>query len=273
MSTKPDTDLSYWNSQFQFTRLLPHFADHVARMGERSADVTLPFERIDHGDDPRQFVQVTGSPAPGTVLPVFIHGGYWRALEAERHRFLMPTLAGIAGAAANLEYRLLPHVTLAEIIADTLAGLNALIERYEVRLLIVGHSAGGHLAVTAAQALVDNVVGAVGISGLYDLTPLQWSFLREEVGLTAGDLVGHSPQENWQGHDAGHIVVAVGAEETPEFHRQAQMFASSHGARVLTVDGAHHMNVLDALAQPDGVLARAVAEIYRGAGGSPAPHR
>ncbi|MEC7762844.1 MAG: alpha/beta hydrolase [Pseudomonadota bacterium] len=266
MNTKPETDLSYWNSQFQFTRLLPDFADHVARMGERSAGVTLPFERITHGDDPRQFVEVTGTPAPGAVLPVFIHGGYWRALEAERHRFLIPTLTGIAGAAANLEYRLLPHVTLGDIIADALAGLTALIERYDVRLLVVGHSAGGHLAVTAAQALGDRVVGAVGISGLYDLTPLQWSFLREEVGLKAADLVGHSPQEMWAGQDARHVVVAVGGNETAEFHRQAQMFASSYGARFLAVEGTHHMNVLDALADPEGILARTVAQIYRDAG-------
>lgn len=246
--------LSYWNSQFQFSAILPDFTACLDRMRLRSAKVTLPLQRFDYGDDPRQFVEVTGAPARGGVVPVFIHGGYWRALDAEGHRFVLPALAEPTGAAANMEYRLLPHVCLADIVSDTVTGLRLVARQTGCRLLLVGHSAGGHLAVSAARLMPADIHGVLAISGLYDLEPLQWSFLRQEIGLRAADLYGWSPLENWRSRDAGHVTVAVGSDETPEFHRQARMFASSHSAKFLEVPGAHHMTVLDDLADRDGVL-------------------
>lgn len=246
--------LSYWNQQFQVSRVLPDFQDYLAQMAARSDAVSGPFRRIAYGDHDRQFVEIKGTPAPGGIVPVFIHGGYWRALTADMHRFVLPALGHDVGAVANLEYRLLPEVRLADIVEDALAGLRCVAEATGCRLAVVGHSAGGHLALTGALRLPETVVAAVGVSGLYDLTPLQWSFLREEVGLTAADIDGHSPLALWQGIDAEHILLAVGAEETPEFLRQTHIFASTHGARVCTVPQAHHMTVLDALADPHSCL-------------------
>ena len=92
------------------------------------------------------------------------------------------------------------------------------------------------------------------ISGLLDLMPLQWSFLGKEVGLKPEDLEGMSPQGHGHGHDASHIVVVVQSQETAEFHRQAHMFANSHGAQFKNAPGAHDMTVLDDLADPNCAL-------------------
>ncbi|WP_222869724.1 alpha/beta hydrolase [Roseobacter fucihabitans] len=236
------------------TQVLPDFHSYLASMKRRSASVTSAFQRLTYGDDPRQYVEWTGTPSKDRPLPVFIHGGYWRALTAQDHRFVLPAIQSATGAVANLEYRLLPHVTLRDIVMDAVQGLHALSERFHCPLVVIGHSAGGHLAAMAARQIPDRIVAAIGISGLYDLTPLQWSFLREEVGLTLADLRGQSPQDVWEGHDASHITVAVGANETPEFLRQSHMFANAHGALSLTIPDAHHMTVLDDLADPQGVM-------------------
>lgn len=243
---------SYWNSQFNFRRVLPDFEDYLERMAVRSATCPIQFESIPYGAHARQFVEWAGTPAQ--VLPVFIHGGYWRALTADMHRFLLPHFADDYGAVANLEYRLLPEVSLAEIVEDALAGLKAIADKTGARLMVIGHSAGGHLAVMGALRLPDIVCAAVSVSGLYDLTPLPWTFLREEVGLTADDIVGQSPIDLWNGHPAEHVLVAVGETETAEFHRQAHVFASMHGAGTFTVPAAHHMTVLDALSDPSSTL-------------------
>ncbi|MEM9840903.1 MAG: alpha/beta hydrolase [Pseudomonadota bacterium] len=243
---------SYWDSQFHFRSLLPDFQACLDSMAARSEAVPLAFEGIVYGDHTRQFVELSGR--PGAILPVFIHGGYWRALRVEDHRFALPHFAQKHGAVANLEYRLLPDVTLAEIVEDALAGLRRLADKTAARLFIIGHSAGGHLAVMGALRCPDIVAGAVSISGLYDLTPLPWTFLKDEVGLTAAALVGQSPIEEWDTGPADQILVAVGQDETPEFHRQAHLFASSHGAAPFTIEGAHHMTVLDALADPSSAL-------------------
>lgn len=255
--------LSYWNSQFQFTKLLPDFETCLSQMQSRSDAVReeLSLQKVAYGSHPRQWFEVSGQPSPGDLLPVFIHGGYWRALEAERHRFVLPVLKSITGAVANLEYRLMPEVRLSDIVDDACAGLRILSEQTSCRLVPVGHSAGGHLAVTCAMRLWDTVAGAVSISGLYDLTPLQWSFLREEIGLRPDDIEGHSPLEFWSGRSADRITVAVGARETSEFQRQAHIFASSHGARFLSIPDTHHMSVLDDLARSDGALMTHIADL------------
>ncbi|WP_169798730.1 alpha/beta hydrolase [Falsihalocynthiibacter arcticus] len=216
--------------------------------------MSLSFERMAYGKGPRQFVEISGRPSREEILPVFIHGGYWRALEAESHRFVLPALHARTGAVANLEYRLLPHVSLPEIVADVAAGLRLISNHFGCRVAVIGHSAGGHLAVMSARQLPDTVVAAVAISGFFDLTPLAWSFLREEVGLTSADLNDQSPQEIWVGHTARQVLLAVGQNETPEFHRQAQMFASSHGATFVEIPATHHMTVLDDLAKENGTL-------------------
>ncbi|MCY4334714.1 MAG: alpha/beta hydrolase [Litoreibacter sp.] len=244
--------LSYWDSQFNFRNVLPDFEDYLANMTARSAQCAIQFELVQYGDHPRQLVELTGTPE--RVLPVFIHGGYWRALTAQMHRFVLPHFAQEHGAVANLEYRLLPEVALADIVDDALAGLKAIADKTGTRLMVIGHSAGGHLAVMNALRLPDIVCSAVSISGLYDLTPLPWTFLREEVGLTAADIEGQSPLAVWDAGPADHILVVVGEKETAEFHRQAQVFASMHGARTFTALGAHHMTVLDALSDPTSPL-------------------
>lgn len=252
--------LSYWDQQFQFSKLLPDFQSCLAGMQTRSDKVAdhLELQRLPYGAHPRQWVEMSGQPARGDVLPVFIHGGYWRALEAERHRFVLPPLKALRGAVANVEYRLMPEVHLRDIIEDTCAALRLLAQQTGCRLFPIGHSAGGHLAVMAARLLPDHVIGAMAISGLYELAPLHWSFLRDEIGLSTDSFEGCAPQQLWEGHDASHLVLAVGANETAEFHRQAQVFASSHGAQILQVPERHHMTVLDDLAQMDGVLHRAL---------------
>lgn len=246
--------LSYWNTQFQFTKVLPDFQDCLARITQRSEQVALPFRQVPYGTHARQFVEISAASVRGSVLPVFIHGGYWRALTAQMHRFVLPPLAAEFGAVANIEYRLMPEVALGEIVEDALAALDRLAQDTGCTLAVVGHSAGGHLAVMAALKRPDIVSCAVGISGLYDLTPLQWSFLREEVGLSAASIDGHSPLALWDGGAADHILLAVGAHETPEFHRQAQIFASQHGAQTAIIPDTHHMTILDALAAANGPL-------------------
>lgn len=257
--------LTYWNTQFQFKEVLPDFEDCLERMKIKSdaARHSLSLETMPYGTDNRQWCEVAGQTPRGGILPVFIHGGYWRALEAERHRFVLPALQEISGAVGNLEYRLMPQVPLSDIIHDVCSGLLALSAHMSCRVLPIGHSAGGHLATMAARLLPDRVVGAVSISGLYNLRPLQWSFLRDEIGLRFSDIDGHSPQDLWAGRDARKVVVAVGEKETNEFHRQAHVFASSHAARFVSVPKAHHMTVLDDLEQPNGTLIPVVSKLLK----------
>lgn len=251
----------FWERQFSLRQVLPDFEEWLNRMQTKSDAVssTLGLRRVAYGDDPRQWVEFCGETSRHPVIPVFIHGGYWRALEAERHRFVLPTLQAAGGLAANVEYRLLPDVSLAEIVDDARTAVRCIAEQTGKRALVIGHSAGGHLASMVALTEPEHVVGAIAISGLFDLQPLPFSFLASEVGLTSQDVAGLSPLLEWQG-SAAHVTAVVGGNETAEFLRQAHMFGSTHGAAVCVVEDEHHMSILDHLADPDGEIAVEMAK-------------
>lgn len=107
-----------------------------------------------YGTDSSQFGELSlpRGTARGTV--VLLHGGFWRAQYGlSRMRPLAADLAARGYAAWNLEYRRSGAGggwpgTFADVAAgiDLLAGLPVSVDR----VVVVGHSAGGHLGVWAA---------------------------------------------------------------------------------------------------------------------------
>ncbi len=250
--------LSYWDSQFQFSAILPDFQDCLDRHAKLSAKYPAPDHVLSYGPDPRQRVDLHG--APDDLLPVFIHGGYWRALTAEGHRFVG---AGLGPAFANVEYRLMPHVRLDAVVADARAAISVLAEALPgARFLLIGHSAGGHLAVWAGGHPA--VAGIVAISGVYDLTPVPFTFLQEEVHLTEDEVARWSPVVA-DHPELPRVAFLTGDAETAEFQRGAELMAHRTGTSVTRVKGAHHMTVLDNLADPGAGLSRAVRAFAAGA--------
>jgi acetyl esterase/lipase len=116
-----------------------------------SAPTTLRY-----GDHDRQVVTVYRGAAERPPLAVYIHGGAWRMGSPERVR-AKPQWFGEAGwAFASVGYRVLPDAQVEDQARDIAAGLRAL--RADAarlgfdpdRILIMGHSAGAHLAALVA---------------------------------------------------------------------------------------------------------------------------
>ena len=116
-----------------------------------------PDREVRYGDDPLHVADVWNSrPNAGGLLVILIHGGFWRPAFDRKH--LAPVANAIADAGftvASVEYRRVPgqpDVTTGDVVdacrrAPTLLGAD--------RAVVVGHSAGGHLALLCAS-----VVGA-----------------------------------------------------------------------------------------------------------------
>ena len=164
--------------------------------------------RIGYGPDRSQFGELSRAPNPrhpGTV--VIVHGGFWRAqYDLSLGRPLAADLAAHGFTCWNLEYRRVGDgggwpATFADIAAgiDKLADLDADVSQ----VAVVGHSAGGQLAVWAAgrSALPADAPGAaprvvvrgvVSQAGVLDLA----TAAREQVGAGAmQDLLGGSPDD------------------------------------------------------------------------------
>ena len=155
-------------------------------------------QTIAYGDDPSQFGQLwlpagTSGPIPVVVL---IHGGFWRAqYPLDLMNGLARDLAHRGYAAWNLEYRRVGQLGggYPGTLDDVAAGIDALAGFADVDALdlgdvvLVGHSAGGHLALWAAgRAALPS--GAPGASPI--VVPRLAIGQGPVVDLVAGDRLG-----------------------------------------------------------------------------------
>jgi acetyl esterase/lipase len=161
-----------------------------------------PPELVRYGPDPEQVANVhrparEGGPWPAVVV---VHGGFWR----DRYdRTVMTPLANDLAArgylAWNVEYRRVGRDGggWPGTLEDVAAAVDALAERPEVdrdRVVSLGHSAGGHLALWLAsrKGVPVRMAGVVSLAGVADLVR------GHAAGLGNGavaDLVGGGPEE------------------------------------------------------------------------------
>jgi len=212
---------AFWDSQLKFSSFVPDFAQLVENMHTQSDVVaeTHGSTRSAYGPDQRQWVEWLAGTGSDATLPVVIHGGYWRAMTAEMHRFMLPGFAAHGCAVANVEYRLIPEVRLSDIVADVTRALTHLAAEFpKAQLILIGHSAGAHLALSAMvdDALKARTDGILALSGVYDLTPVAHSFLQAELTLTPQEIDDFMLRP---APDRPATLYVNGSAETPEFLR------------------------------------------------------
>lgn len=130
-----------------------------------------PARRVAYGDHPDQWADVrlpretTGS----TPVAVLLHGGYWRSIwGADLMDALCVDLADRGFAAWNLEYRRPDLHGWAATTEDVAQAIGRAAEGASGRIVVVGHSAGGQLALRAA-ADDPRITLAVSLAGVLDL--------------------------------------------------------------------------------------------------------
>ena len=142
-------------------------------------------ERIPYGPGEHQFVDRYRGDRAGTV--VLLHGGFWRARVGLDH--IAPVALDLHArgfAVANVEYRRVGQGDWPATLDDVAAAVSSI----EGSRVVVGHSAGGHLAAwVASRVPVQGVVSLAGVLTLADAA-------REGIGSGAAvDFVGGTPDE------------------------------------------------------------------------------
>jgi arylformamidase len=245
---------------------VPDHLQWFERWAKASAEARAKYApKLDlrYGPGPKETLDLflpAGRPR-GTLM--FVHGGYWRALDKSDSSFVAGPFVeqGIAVAVQN--YDLCPQVTIAHIVEETrrcvawLAREGAKHGADPSNLVVSGHSAGGHLAAMMLATPAPGfglerppVAGAVSLSGVHDLAPMvQFSF-NADFRLDAAEAARLSPALLPVASRAP-ILAAVGADETVEFLRQAQLLWDAWPANRPSVDGGplaipgrHHFSVV-----------------------------
>lgn len=254
-----------------FARLARDAEDYRAEMLKRGrAELALSY-----GDTPRQIIDLflpeAGDDAP---LAMFIHGGYWRAFDPGSFSHMARGLNGRGIAVAVVGYDLCPIVRIGDIVEEIRRACVFLWQRHGRRIVVCGHSAGGHLAAAMVatdwpalypKAPADLVSAGYAISGLFDLAPLIHTSMNADFRLDDEEAKRFSPLF-WPLPSGRVLDAVVGGAESDEFRRQSRALVQAWGkagaqTRYEEVAGANHFAVVAPLADPASAMVSRVAEL------------
>jgi pimeloyl-ACP methyl ester carboxylesterase len=168
---------------------------------------------------------------------ILLHGGFWRPeWTRSTTRALAVDLAVRGWTSWNVEYRR-PGLE------DMLADVAAVLERCAPGT-VIGHSAGGHLALwAAATGKAEHVVSLAGVTDLARAA-------REGIGGNAAvDLAGADPPAHADPmrllplHARVLLVHGTDDDRVPVDYGRA--FAAASGAELLELPGVGHFDVID----------------------------
>ncbi|AXV17554.1 alpha/beta hydrolase (plasmid) [Neorhizobium sp. SOG26] len=268
---------------YRIRDFVPDFDAISAEFTERSRALAAPnrvLRDLQYGEKPREVLDVIlpERAATGAPLHVFVHGGYWRSSEKHTYHLVAEPVLAAGGVAAFVEYDLMPHARLDVLVDQVRRAVVWLQARCmdfgadPARLTVSGHSAGAHLAsYLAAQGPEENhpptlpkVQGLLLLSGIYDLSGIPGSFLRDEARMTDAEAAAWSPSTSHQ--FPARRIIACGAEETAPFLEQARhlqnvLASAGETAELILAPHLNHMNVVLDLADPDGFLGRRLHDL------------
>ena len=278
-------DGAWYDRMYNNRELVPGHAEYLARWASASerARSELACELdIAYGEGAGETLDVFPAEQGGGPVLVFIHGGYWRALDKSDHSFIAPAFGRHNACVVVPNYTLCPAATIPEItlqVARAVAWAWHNARRFggdPRRIVVAGHSAGGQLAAMLLACLWpqldpalprETVRSALSISGLHDLEPMMRTpFLQPTLRLTPEQVEQASPAR-LPAPRAGTLYSVVGGEESPEFLRQNRLIQEAWGTRRVpvceTLPGLHHFSVLDALVEPSHRLQQLALDLLR----------
>lgn len=226
------------------------------------------------GPTERQYIDLFKAREDDAPLALFIHGGYWRAMSPREHSHFARGLTGNGVTVAVAGYDLTPQVSIAQIIEEMRGAVLFLWKRFGKRIMVYGHSAGGHLTACMMAtdwktldptAPADLIPAGYAVSGVFDLAGLVNTDMNETFRLDAASARASSPLF-WTPPEGRVLDIVVGGAELPEFIRLSHVMADSWGAAGVTtryeaIQGAHHFNVVAPLADPTSAMTVRLVEL------------
>ena len=262
-------------------------ADHAqwfARYAERSASTRAalrPKLDLRYGTGAKETLDLFTPAGNARGTFVFLHGGYWRSFDKSDFSFVATPFVAAGYAVALVNYDLCPNATIATIVDECRRSVAWLVNHgashgaNSDRIVVGGHSAGGHL--TAMMFTVDwskyglnadPIAGGVSVSGVHDLEPIVQCSFNVDLKLDTAEAQRMSPLRLAPLSDKP-LVLAVGADETSEFLRQTRILweawphnRPSGAVAPLIIPARHHFSVVADYEDATSELTRATLALF-----------
>ena len=204
-----------------------------------------------YGPGSLQTVLKVSTAAPLKTTLVLIHGGCWSNAYSRDHALPMAESLTRHGYDVWVpEYRRVgdPGGGWPGSLVDIKTAVNYVTDTAGVRPVLIGHSAGGHLALRAAQDTGLSIDGIVGLAPITDLVGYgaQKGSCQSMVAPFMGDQ-DYQPDKRYReasvtvSRVATPVRIVIGRDDPIVGHDQAHGFDE---AVITTVDGAGHFDVI-----------------------------
>ena len=266
------SDAAYYESQYRNRPAVPDHPRILARWEAASDEarrVLACRTGLRYGAHEMQTLDLYPAQGECRAALVFIHGGYWMAMDKREHGFVALELARRGVTVLVPNYALCPAVAVEDIVrqilelGEWLHGHAAELGVPRERLYVSGHSAGGHLTAMALAAATP-FKGGFAISGIYDLRELvKVPSVNANLRLDVPKALKVSPMFLPPATDAP-LYLAVGGDELPPFRGQQQQLARKWKAVVAenaVLPGENHYSILLQLLDTESALFRSDARM------------
>lgn len=278
-------DQASLDSQYNNRLHVRGFADYLSRweLLSRETENKLPvIKDIAYGNMQRETLDIFPAALPGSKTLVFIHGGYWQMLDKRIFHFVAGALHAYGVTTVLINYPLAPGASMDEIVVacrEAITWIYRNISRFNGdpgQLYVTGHSAGGHLAAmlltTNWKLLNDDLPrgllkGSCMISGLFNLVPIQQSYLNQVLKMDLETANRNSPVR-LEPKNFCPLIIAVGAAETQEFNDQSKELHAKwidKGTEIeyLQLPQLNHFSIIESIRDPKSVLHLAMCEMMK----------
>ena len=199
---------------------------------------------------------------------MFIHGGYWQALDKSFFSHMAKGLNALGVSVAVPSYDLCPNVRIGDIVEQMRAACGIVQRATNAPVIAAGHSAGGHIS-ACLLATEAHVPAAYAISGLFDLAPLIATSINEKLGLNEPEAQALSPL-SWPAPEGKALDAVVGGDESSEYLRQSAAIVAVWGedgveARYEEIAAANHFTVIAGLADAGSPMCERLKQFAQGA--------
>jgi arylformamidase len=197
---------------------------------------------------------------------MFIHGGYWQALDKSFFSHMASGLNALGVSVAVPSYDLCPAVRIGDIVEQMRAACAIVQRATNAPVIVAGHSAGGHLA-ACLLATEAHAQATYAISGLFELAPLITTSINEKLCLDLPEAEALSPLL-WPAPEGKTLDAVVGGDESSEYLRQSAAIVARWGdsgveTRYDEIACANHFTVIAGLADAGSSMCERLHDLAR----------